>query len=182
MFRLFTFVKICRILFTKWEEFVIIGLKWKKVGESGSMFFGSYEHSLDSKGRLCVTAKFREKLSDILYIVKGFDGCIAVFTEQDFAPKINEYLSLSFNHNDTRAHVRINASTIEETSLDKQGRLTLSSRLLKKEGIGPEVVIVGVIDHFEIWDRNAWEKYYEENYARDEEIAENLDARKKDNE
>jgi MraZ protein len=49
---------------------------------------------------------------------------------------------------------------------------------LKKENISSEVTIVGVLDHFELWDRNAWNKYYEENYERDEEIAETLTRRK----
>ena len=86
-------------------------------------------------------------------------------------------MSYSYNKKDTRSHLRINFASFDEIDVDKQGRLQIPSRFLKKEGISQEVTIVGVLDHFEIWDRQKWNEYYEENYSRDEEIAESLDSK-----
>lgn len=157
-------------------------VKWYKVEGSGSMFFGSFEHHLDHKGRLFIPAKFRELLQDSLslYITKGFDGCLAVYTEEEFAPRLAAFRSMSFNHADTRSHLRINFASIDKVEIDGQGRLPIPARLLQREGIGQDVVIVGVLDHFEIWGRNRWSAYYEEGYTRDEEIAEHLDEGKKE--
>ena len=141
------------------------------------MFFGSYEHNLDAKGRLFIPSKFRSKISGTVYITEGFDGCLAVYTKEDFEPKLKEYMSYSYNKKDTRSHLRINFASVDEIDVDKQGRLQIPSRFLKKEGISQEVTIVGVLDHFEIWDRQKWNEYYEENYSRDEEIAESLDSK-----
>ena len=142
------------------------------------MFFGSYEHTLDAKGRLFIPSKFRAKLSGSVYITKGFDGCLAIYTKEDFEPRLKEYMSYSYNNKDTRSHLRIHFSSFDEVDVDKQGRLQIPARFLKKENISSEVTIVGVLDHFELWGRNAWNKYYEENYERDEEIAETLTRRK----
>ncbi len=153
-------------------EVVKSGRKWEK------MFFGSYEHNLDSKGRLFVPSRFRDELGEQIYITKGFDGCLALYSEEAFKPKIEEYKSLSFNHADTRAHLRVNSSTFDKVSVDSHGRIAIPMRLLKRENITQEVTIVGVIDHLEIWDRERWNEYFDRNYGRDEEIAESLEERK----
>ena len=161
---------------------VIMIVKWCKVEGSGRMFFGSYEHHLDHKGRLFIPAKFREILKDSseLYITKGFDGCLAVYSEEEFAPRLAEFRALAFNHADKRTHLRINFASIDKASVDSQGRLPIPAKLLQREKIGQDVMIIGVLDHFEIWDRERWNAYYEEGYARDEEIAEHLDEGKKE--
>lgn len=142
------------------------------------MFFGSYEHNLDAKGRLFIPSKFRSKIEGSVYITKGFDGCLSIYTKADFEPKLKEYMSYSYNNKDTRSHLRIHFSSFDEIEIDKQGRLQIPSKFLKKEGISQEVIIVGVLDHFEIWDRKRWNEYYDENYARDEEIAESLERKR----
>lgn len=145
---------------------------------SGGMFFGSYEHNLDAKGRLFIPSKFRSKIEGSVYITKGFDGCLSIYTKKDFEPKLKEYMSYSYNNKDTRSHLRIHFSSFDEIEIDKQGRLQIPSKFLKKEGISQEVIIVGVLDHFEIWDRKRWNEYYDENYDRDEEIAESLERKR----
>ncbi len=142
------------------------------------MFFGSYEHNLDAKGRLFIPSKFRSKIEGSVYITKGFDGCLSIYTKEDFEPKLKEYMSYSYNNKDTRSHLRIHFSSFDEIEIDKQGRLQIPSKFLKKEGISQEVIIVGVLNHFEIWDRKRWNEYYDENYARDEEIAESLERKR----
>lgn len=153
-------------------------MKWSKVEGSGRMFFGCYEHNLDNKGRLFIPSKFRHELGTLVYITKGLDGCLAIYSKQAFEPKLEEYKSLSFNHAATRAHLRVNVASFEELNVDAQGRLPIPSRLLKKEGITQAITIVGVLDHIEVWDREHWNEYYENNYENDEEIVETLDDRK----
>lgn len=138
------------------------------------MYFGNYEHSLDTKGRLVIPSKFREQLGVLVYITKGFDGCLNLYSQKDFEKTLQELSALSFNNATSRAHIRANAGSTDECQIDAQGRLQLPSKLLAREGLGKEITIVGAIDHLEIWDRQKWNEYFEKAYSDDEQNAEDL--------
>ncbi len=55
------------------------------------MLFGSYKHNLDDKGRLSIPTKLRSSLTLKLYIMKGFEGCISIFNEEDFINLVNSF-------------------------------------------------------------------------------------------
>ncbi len=138
------------------------------------MYFGNYEHSIDTKGRLVVPSKFREQLGIVVYVTKGLDGCLNLYSEKDFEKTLQELSSLNFNNAVSRAHVRASAGSTDELQVDSQGRLQLPSKLLAREGLSKDVTIVGAIDHVEIWDRQKWNEYYEKACSNDETNAEAL--------
>ena len=141
------------------------------------MFFGSYEHTLDDKGRLLIPRKIKEALlgNTNLYIMKGFDGCIAVYNQEEFSKLMEECSSLSFNQKNPRAYVRLMLSSVTELSLDKIGRIQIPTATLTKFGIGKQVIIIGVGDHFEIWDYTKFNEYQKEANDNFENLAESLD-------
>ena len=151
-----------------------------KVEGSGNknMYFGNFEHTMDAKGRICIPAKVREALGTVVYITKGMDGCLNLYSEKDFEKILTELSSLSFNNPQSRAHIRANAGSTDECEIDKQGRLQLPSKLLVRENLGKEITIVGAIDHLEIWDRARWNEYFDNAYSNDEQNAKDLDSLK----
>ena len=141
------------------------------------MYFGSYKHTLDDKGRLLIPKKIKEELknSASLYIMKGFEGCLAIYNQSEFEKLVKECESLSFNKTNNRSYLRVMLASVSELQIDKVGRIQLPSQVLSKFQIGKEVVILGVIDHFEIWDADKFDKYQQEANDNFENIAESLD-------
>ncbi len=142
------------------------------------MYFGSYEHNLDEKGRLLIPRKLKEGLSEgsLLYILKGFEGCIAVYNKAEFTKLVEECSEISFKKKNSRAYLRLMLSSVTELVIDKVGRIQLPTQVLTKYQIGRQVMIIGVGDHFEIWDLTKYNQYESEANANFEEIAEALDS------
>ncbi len=138
------------------------------------MFFGNYQHNLDTKGRLVIPSKMREEAGDLLYIMKGFEGCLSVFKQTAFQNEIAKINALPFNQKNARDYIRLQLSSVVELEVDKQGRIQLPTQLLNDYSIGKSVVVVGVVDHFEIWDSSAWAQYVKDNEGSYETKAEVL--------
>jgi len=138
------------------------------------MFFGSYPHSLDNKGRLVIPSKMRSEAGGRLYILKGYEGSLSVYKEADFQKLTDALEHLPYNQRDARDVQRIALSSVVELEVDAQGRIQLPSRLLSDYKISRDVIVVGVINHFEIWDASAWENYLKQNEKDYETKAEKL--------
>lgn len=138
------------------------------------MFFGTYQHNLDHKGRMVVPAKFRHELGPIAYIMRGFEGALEVYHPSDFEELLDEIENLSFTDQKARAYIRARLSSVIEIEVDDHGRMTLPAKVLETFKIGSAVTIIGVRDHFEIWDTAAWENYQKDASEHLEELADTL--------
>lgn len=138
------------------------------------MFFGTFQHNLDNKGRLMIPAKMREEAGERLYILKGYEGCLSVFKESTFQSEMDRLNSLPFNQKNSRDYIRLQLSSVVELEVDKQGRIQLPTQLLKDYRVGQSVVVIGVSDHFEIWDSGSWAEYLKQNEDSYETKAEAL--------
>ena len=140
------------------------------------MFFGHYEHSLDEKGRLLLPKKIKEELkeSSPLYVLKGFEGCLSVYRQDEFLKLCQECEKISFNKKNSRSYLRAVLSSVIELPIDKVNRIQLPKDVLSRYQISKNVIIIGVGDHFEIWDSDSYTKYEEEVNKSFETIAENL--------
>ena len=139
------------------------------------MFYGSYIHTLDVKGRLVIPSKMRNELGMKAYILKGYDGALSIYKESEFEKLVAKINSLPFNKKNTRAFLRIQLASVCELEIDRQGRVLLPTQLLSKYQIGKEVIVIGALDHIEVWNRNDYEAY-EKQSSSFEEIAEELDS------
>ena len=139
------------------------------------MFYGSYIHTLDDKGRLVIPSKMRDELGMKAYILKGYDGALSIYKESEFEKLVAKINSLPFNKKNTRAFLRIQLASVCELEIDRQGRVLLPTQLLSKYQIGKEVIVIGALDHIEVWNRNDYEAY-EKQSSSFEEIAEELDS------
>lgn len=136
------------------------------------MFYGSYDHQLDSKNRLVIPSKFLPGLSARLYIMKGFDGCLSVYPEEAFQTLLQKLEAKDFNLSKERENIRLALSSVYGLDIDKVNRVVIPTTLAKKYHISQSVKVVGVIDHFEIWSIDKWEEYSQQCEEHYEENAE----------
>jgi MraZ protein len=138
-------------------------------------FRGHYDYSLDAKNRLNVPPKFRAAFSGGVVLAKALEPCVAIWTPGEFATFTESFLSrLNPVSRERRKLTRFFAGGSFDTELDSAGRVTLNSALLAHAGIEKEVVLVGVLDHLEVWDRRKWLADQDELNREIVEIAEGL--------
>lgn len=138
------------------------------------MFFGNYSHSLDEKGRLVIPKKMREELGDKIFIMKGFDGALAIYQESAYSRVMEELQKYSFNKKENRDYLRLKLASIVDLDVDKMGRVQLPVAILGKYHINKDVVVLGAGDHIEVWDKDRYEEYMSSIEDEYEDIAERL--------
>ena len=140
------------------------------------MFFGSFAHSLDEKGRLIIPRKMRDVLGFKVYIMKGFDGSLSIYTVERYQKLVEEFNKLSFTQQRNRDYLRVQFASTYEMDVDKLGRLQLPTALLNKFNISRNVIVLGIGDHIEIWDAKKYEEYESgifENFEKNAEAINN---------
>ena len=137
------------------------------------MFIGEYQHTIDPKGRVIMPAKFREDLGDKFIITKGLDNCLFVFPQEEWQSFEKKLRSLPLTSRDARAFTRFFFSGAIECELDKQGRVLIPANLREYAELEKDLVIVGVSSRVEIWSKEKWNAYNEENLDH-EDIAEKM--------
>ena len=120
---------------------------------------GTHSYQLDPKGRVSLPARFREAFADGVWLTIGQDGCLYVFPRAEWRRRSEEVASSPLSDADGRAYSRLFFGSSDEAKLDGQGRVTIPQRLREAVGIGKEVVVLGVRDRMEIWDRESYERY-----------------------
>jgi MraZ protein len=120
---------------------------------------GTHNYQLDPKGRISLPGRFREALADGAYLTLGQDGCLFCFPRAEWEDRSNEVRAAPLSDSEGRAYARMFFGNAEPVDLDSQGRLVVPQRLRQQVAIGKEVVVVGVQDRMEIWDREAHERY-----------------------
>lgn len=138
------------------------------------MFFGRYDYSIDDKGRLVIPSKYRNEISGNLYLLRGYEGCVSIYREQDFLKLMEKLQSLKYEKEATRKHNRLVLESIVEINVDKMGRMQLPKTTLERYSINKNVSIIGLLDHFEIWDTEKFNEYKEINDKDFEGNAEDL--------
>lgn len=125
---------------------------------------GSYERSLDEKLRLAVPKRLRDEFQEgeitSLYAAPGVDRCIALFSPngfQKFAQKLEQQPAY---RTDVLSYARLFYSQSEKLDLDSQGRVRIPERLAKHVGLQREVMLIGVNDRAEVWDKDVWNGYF----------------------
>jgi MraZ protein len=141
------------------------------------MLLGEYEHTLDDKNRLTLPARFRQTFVEGIVVTRGMDGCLFAYTREAWESMVGSRLAtLNTLSKEGRRMQRFFFSGATETELDKQGRVGLPAALLEHAKLGRDVVVAGVHDHLEIWDRAAWRLELAEVEGSAEHVAERLAA------
>jgi len=142
------------------------------------MFYGEYEHTLDAKDRVIIPAKFREVFKENyvekFFITRGLDRCLFLFPEEEWHNQEKKFKALSFTRGESRTFNRLYFSGASEVTCDKQGRILIPSYLKSYGEIKENVMMVGVSNRVEIWDKEKWNHYFAQHIASFETLAEKL--------
>ena len=140
------------------------------------MFMGTYQHTLDTKNRLIIPAKFRNQLGESVVITRWMDHSLRAYTMQgweDFSTKIN---ALPETNAKARQFKRFVFGGATEVEFDKQGRVNLSPTLREYANIDKDVTVFGLGDDtFELWSAEKWQAYEEETAENFDDIADGLE-------
>ncbi|MEX0985071.1 MAG: division/cell wall cluster transcriptional repressor MraZ [Actinomycetota bacterium] len=120
---------------------------------------GTHSYQLDPKGRVSLPARFREAFADGAWLTIGQDGCLFAFPRVEWERRSVEVAASPLSDAPGRAYARMFFGSSDEAKLDTQGRLTIPGRLRETVGIRKDVVVLGVRDRMEIWDRETYERY-----------------------
>lgn len=145
------------------------GRKWGIV-----MFMGEYHHSIDEKNRLIMPSKFRESLGNSFVVTRGIDSCLFVYPKSSWDNITSELNKLSFTKSDVRAFQRFFLAGATICEFDKQGRISITSTQSSYASLLKECVIIGVNDRIEIWSKENFDKFLDNNIDSISDIAERL--------
>ena len=138
------------------------------------MLMGEYRHNLDEKKRLVIPSKFRSELGEEFIITRGLDKCLFVYPKDEWNKIISKLKTLPFTQHDARNFIRLLLSGATVCEIDQTGRISITSPLVEYAGITKECVIIGVSDRLEIWAKESWDNFMNDNMDNFSEIAENL--------
>jgi MraZ protein len=131
------------------------------------MFRGSFEHSVDSKGRVSVPSRFREIFAERydgrLVLAMDLDRCLTAYPLEEWERLEEKIKGLPMMQKEVKDFMRFFFSSASECELDKQGRILIPPALREKAGINKSVMLVGIINKIEIWDSAVWKARKSEN-------------------
>ncbi len=129
------------------------------------MFKGTYHHKIDPKGRLPVPAAFRKVMGrgdSARVVVTLLDQCVAAFPAAEWEKLEAQLRGLPAFNKQVKALTRLLASRAVDCELDVQGRILLPAPLRQAASLVREVVVLGVLNRFEVWNAEAWAGFVRE--------------------
>ncbi len=124
------------------------------------MFRSISYHTVDKKGRVVVPSRFRDTISKgggNGVVVTGMDACLYAYTFEGWSRIEEKILLQTQSSGSLRRFKRVFIGSACECLCDKQGRVLIPHALRVYAGLGKEVVIAGVLNHFEIWSKINWD-------------------------
>ncbi len=125
------------------------------------MFRGSSFHTIDVKGRLIIPARFRDVIradGGERVMLSRMDGCLVAYPLDEWRRIESRILQLAQKNTSMRRFRRVFIGGAFDCACDKQERILIPPLLRDYAGLQKDVVLVGVLDHFEIWSRGKWEQ------------------------
>jgi transcriptional regulator MraZ len=142
------------------------------------MLLGTHDHTIDDKSRLTLPAKFRHSFEAGVVVTRGLDPCLVAYPRDEWARSQSRIAELDTLSGEARQLQRVVYGNAVEGDLDKQGRFVIPTKLREYAGLDRDVVVAGVNDHLEIWDRAAWQRELVESEGRTRDVAERLAAQR----
>ncbi|MCA9074424.1 MAG: division/cell wall cluster transcriptional repressor MraZ [Planctomycetaceae bacterium] len=127
---------------------------------------GTYHRTVDEKQRLTVPKKLKEELlkesENSAYIAPETECSLTLYSPREFDLRAGRLIDLATQRSEVKNYQRLYFSQAEHVEIDSQGRIRLPERLMEFAGIQQEVVLLGVHDHIEIWDRALWQQFLDQ--------------------
>ncbi len=123
------------------------------------MLIGEHDVSVDGKGRIRIPKNLRSDLAGKFYITKGFEKCLLVFPEQEWVKFVEKFSDNNMTENKFRIVERFFKGSAIQVEADQQGRVNLSSPLMRYAALEKEAKIIGLTSRAEIWSKQLYEEY-----------------------
>lgn len=127
------------------------------------MFRGRFFHTIDPKGRVSIPAKFRDALesdySEKRLVIVPNEHCLEVHPMKEWKEIEAKVRALPQKDPDVQKFIRLYISNAQDAALDGQGRIQVPPDYRTRAGLVKDVVLVGGVRNFEIWNRERWEEY-----------------------
>jgi MraZ protein len=120
------------------------------------MFLGEFEHTLDSKGRLTIPAKFRDELASGVVVTRGLDGCLWAFSRSEWEALTEKISQLPTGNRAARNFTRFMYSNAFDSIPDRQGRVLIPQNLRAYADIESETIVAGANNRVELWSPGKW--------------------------
>ena len=137
------------------------------------MFMGEYHQKIDDKGRLTIPSKLRYELGESFIVTRGLDNCLFIYPKEEWNQVISKYKELP-NTKDARNFMRFFISGATEVNFDKQGRINIPMPLIKYSDLLKDCIVIGVNERLEIWSKENWDSFIENNEENLSDIADKL--------
>lgn len=143
-----------------------------------SSFKGSYQYSVDTKGRINIPAKLRKYVSaeanDTFIVTRGYEQCLFVYPQDEWNKLEQSIRQLSSTNPKHRFFTRTLLENATESQLDGQARITIPRELLQLAGIENEVLILGVLERIEVWNPKTYHEYRKSQAESYENVAQTV--------
>ena len=138
------------------------------------MLIGEYSHTIDSKKRLAIPSKLMKELGAKAVITRGLDNCLFIFPQKEWQNLVEKLSSLPIGEKDSRSFGRLMLAGASEVSLDTLGRVLVPDYLKNYAHLKKNVIIAGVYNRLEVWDKSKWDMFKQESEKEVDNIAERL--------
>ncbi len=152
------------------------GNEWENVGDHLAApedmrdgFYGEFEHSLDEKGRMTLPAKLREGMGDVVYLTRGLDGCLFLYSATRWQSITEQVGKLALTKRTARVFARMIFAG-NRCEVDRVNRILIPAALRSFAHMSSQVVIVGMEDRVELWAPDRWERAMSVLYDADDEL------------
>lgn len=135
------------------------------------MFSGTTNQTIDAKGRVILPAKFREELSDTVYITSGFEKCVQILSQEQFDRLREQIRQLPADKALSLQYILISPAT--EVTVSSQGRVMIAQKLREDANLTKDIVVVGMDTRIEVWDKDTFEAFI--NRQKQESVKEALE-------
>ncbi len=171
----------------------MLGRKWEPVEgiRAFMLLTGTYVRICDEKQRITLPKPIRDALGatsrgptsqetvqEGLYLAPGTDRSLNLYPEAAFSQLAQQLAAASPNTLEVRAFSRLFYSQAQRVEIDRQSRIRIPAELAQLAQLQKELVLLGVRDHLELWNRTHWEEYLQNQQAHFDEIAERAFARR----
>jgi MraZ protein len=126
--------------------------------EARASYTDSFGHSFDPKGRITVPSEWRQpSFETSLFVLPSSEKCLRVYPAS-WLGRLQETVAQLKSADPMRKGVENLATNAQSASFDTQGRIMVREKLREGAGLKKDAVLVGRLDHFQIWDKATWEK------------------------
>jgi MraZ protein len=130
---------------------------------SPTYYNSTYRHEVDDKRRVQIPSKWRPAEAGIEFTLilwpKGQEGpCLRVLPPEQMSELMHELVTMPNSDPNKTSLKRIIGGESTQVTVDKVGRICLPDEMARDAGISNKAVLVGLLDRFEIWSPERYEK------------------------